>query len=597
MERLFSILLLSTFFFHGTSNGQFSHKVDSLLSIYKSAVNDSDRVVAVGKLAEYYYIYHLDRQGDSILQEQLKIAEISQNKSLFLIVFFGKAVMNISKWSNKETFDRALQFVNKGLEYSKTIGREDYVTLSYIRLATLYRKKGEIDKAFYNANVALTSSLNIENDSIKILAAIELGDTYQAKGESLLAFKTYTTAFDNAVADNNVFLQSEVYHRFSELYLSLRNDLTAREYLSRSVELNKKHKNGEGLVKDYIDLARLTDERYYIEKALSLSDSLNLENHFIRAKEIMYGYYTVLVRNSDSTMKFLNDNADLTETWKNIGMPYYYLNIGAVYEYVDKWDSAVYYFQLAEPGYEKHFNDKNRQELYAEIGKCYSLLQKPEQAIQYYEKAFALNKQINSLVNAITYSDELSALYGQIDDYKKAFNYSRQGVVLKDSLQKIANQRDIALIELTNEEKRHERELEAIAAQKLVKRNLQYMAITVFITVIFFFLIVLGMFPISKVTIKLLGYFAFISLFEFIVLLIDPFLHDLTHGQPLQVWLIKIVLIALLVPLQHYLEHKTITYLHSRKKKYTFSIKKWWQRQKKPTEAAIDEIEKDTAML
>ena len=253
--------------------------------------------------------------------------------------------------------------------------------------------------------------------------------------------------------------------------------------------------------------------------------------------------------------------------------------------------------QLAQPGYEKNFNEKNRQVLYTEIAKCYSFLQKPEQAILYYEKALALNKQINSLANAITYSDALSALYGQIDDYKKAFYYSRQGVVLKDSLQKIANQRDIALIELTNEEKRHDRELQAIAAQKLVKRNLQYMAITISITVFFFLLIVLGMFPISNITIKLLGYFAFISLFEFIVLLIDPFLHHLTHGQPLQIWLIKIVLIAMLVPLQHFLEHKTISYLHSRKKKYSFSIKKWWQRQKKPTAAAIDEIEKDTAIL
>ena len=107
------------------------------------------------------------------------------------------------------------------------------------------------------------------------------------------------------LTDDNIFLQSEVYHRFSELYISLQNDLTAKEYLLRSVELNKKYKNGEGLVKDYIDLARLTNERYYIEKALSLSDSLNLENYFIRAKGIMYGYYTVLVKNSDSTIKFL----------------------------------------------------------------------------------------------------------------------------------------------------------------------------------------------------------------------------------------------------------------------------------------------------
>lgn len=596
MERFLLITLLSTFLFHGKSDAQFSHKVDSLWAIYNTAANDSDKVVAYGKLAEYYYIYQLDKEGDSVLQEQLKIAEISQNKNLFFAAFFGNAIMNISSWGRKETFDRALQFVNKGLDYSKMTGREDYVILSYIRIATLYRKKAELDKAFYNANIALTSSLNIKNDSIKILAAIELGDTYQAKGESLLAFKTYTNAFDNAVDADNIFLQSEVYHRFSELYISLQNELEAKEYLLRSVALNKKHKNGEGLVKDYIDLARLTDERFYIEKALSLSDSLNLEYYYIRAKGLMFGYYTVIVKNSDSTLNFLNNNPDLNQTYINIGMPFYYMNIGSVYHYANKWDSAVYYLQLAQPGFEKDFSEKNRQALYEVIGEGYSNLQNPRMAISYYEKALALKTQL-SPAKATAYSNALSTLYGQIQDYQKAFYYSRQGALLKDSLEKMANQRDIALIELGNEEKRHEKELQEIAAQKLVKRNLQYMAITVFITGIFFFLIVLGMFPISKVTIKLLGYFAFISLFEFIVLLIDPFLHDLTHGQPLLIWLIKIVLIGLLVPIQHFLEHKTISYLHSRKKKYTFSIKKWWQHQKKPTEATIDGIEEDTAVL
>jgi hypothetical protein len=150
MERFFLITLLSTFFFHGTTVAQFSHKLDSLMTIYNTAASDSDKVVACGKLAEYYYIYQLAREGDSVLQEQLKIAEISQNKNLFLTAYFSKAIMNISDWGRKETFDRALQFVNKGLDYSKTIGREDYVTLSYIRLATLYRKRAELDKAFYN---------------------------------------------------------------------------------------------------------------------------------------------------------------------------------------------------------------------------------------------------------------------------------------------------------------------------------------------------------------------------------------------------------------------------------------------------------------
>ncbi len=597
MERFFLIALLSSFLLQGSSNAQFNHKIDSLVAIYRAASNDSDKVVACEKLAEYHYIYQLDREGDSVLQLELNIAELSQNKNLFLTALFGKAVMNISIWGRKETFDKALEFVRKGLNYSKTIGREDYETLSYIRMATLYRKRAQLDNAFYNANIAFTFSQNINEDSIKILAAIELGDTYQAKGEALLAFKTYTNAFDMAVDADNIVLQSEVYHRFSELYLALDNELTAKENLFRSLELNTKYKNGEGLIKDYIDLAKLTEERYYIERAISLSDSLNLENYFIQAKGIMFGYYTYIIASSDSTLKFLNNNPDLKQTYINIGMPFYYMNLGSIYRYSNKADSAVYYLQLAQPGFEKDYNEKNRQTLYEEIAQCYSILQNPRSAILYFEKALALKTEINSPGKTAQYSFALSSLYEQLQDYKKAFYYSRQGVILKDSLQKMASQKDIALIEVNNEKKRHEKELELIAQHKLVKRNLQYMAITIFITVLFFLLIVIGMFPISKVTVKLLGYFAFISLFEFIVLLIDPFLHHLTDGQPLKIWLIKIFLIALLVPLQHYLEHGMIHFLESRKKKNTFSLKKWWQRQKKPTVATIDGMEEDTAVL
>jgi tetratricopeptide (TPR) repeat protein len=597
MVRFFSILFFSTFLFHGSSVAQFSHKIDSLLVIYHAASNDSDKVVACGKLAEYYYIYQLDREGDSVLQLQSKIAELSQNKNLILINLFGNAVMNISDWSRKETFDRALEFVQKGLDYSRDIGNEDYVTLSYIRMATFYRKIGQPDNAFNSANIAFTSSQNIDDDSIKILAAIEMGECNKAKGESVLAFKNYTRAFDLAVEANNVFLQSEVYHRFSELYISLNNDLTAKENLLKSRELNKKYKNGEGLIKDYIDLARHSNERDYIEMALSLAESLNLEKYIMRVKEIMLSYYTVVIKNSDSTLKFLNNNPDLKQRYINIGMPFYYMKLGEVYHYANKPDSAIYYLELAEPGFEKDFSDKNRQTLYVEIAESYSLLKQTQRAILYYEKGLALKLQVNNPANVAEYSDSLSLLYEQLQDYKKAFYYSRQGIVLKDSLRGLANQKDIASIEVNNEKKRHDKELELIAQHKLVRRNLQYMAITIFITVFFFLLIVIGMFPVSKITVKLLGYFAFISLFEFIVLLIDPLLHHLTDGEPLKIWLIKIVLIALLVPLQHYLEHGLVRFLHSRKLKNKFSIKKWWQHQKKPTSATIDGIEEDTAVL
>ena len=62
-------------------------------------------------------------------------------------------------------------------------------------------------------------------------------------------------------------------------------------------------------------------------------------------------------------------------------------------------------------------------------------------------------------------------------------------------------------------------------------------------------------------------------------------------------WIFKIIIIALLVPLQHGLEHKLVTYLEKRKKKKILSIKKWWVSKKKLTDDTIDKIEEDTALL
>ncbi len=586
-------------FFLPSTKSQINHKIDSITALLQKASSDSARVIISGKLAEYYYIYQLDKSGDSMLQKQLNIAEFSQNKFLVLQALFGNAITNISNWRSKETFDRAILFLNKGLEYAKASGNEDYIALAYTRIAALYRKRGQLENSFTNANIAFTSSLNIKSDSIKILAAIELGDTYLAKGESLLAFKTYINAYDKAIAIKNIHLQSEVLHRYSNLYQNLGNRDQAKENLYQSLELNRENKNREGLIKDYIDLARLTDERLFIEKAIELSDSLDLEKHLIQAKRIMFGYYTYIIANSDSTIYYINSNPDLKQVFLNGGLPSYHWNLGSVFHYANKPDSALFYFKSAEPFFTRDYDVRARQALYEEMGECFSMVNDHQQAILYFEKALALIPQFNDPAKEARYSHSLSNLYSKLEEYKKAYEYSSRSAQLKDSLQKLSNLRDIALVEVNNEKRNHEKELEAQEEKRIIRRNLQYMAITVALTVIFLVLIVIGTLPISPLTIKILGYFAFISLFEFIVLLIDNFLHRIAHGEPLKIWLCKIILIALLVPFQHYLEHGMIRFLASKKLaklKDKVSLKKWW-RVKKPTATDIDDIEKDGAVL
>jgi hypothetical protein len=113
------------------------------------------------------------------------------------------------------------------------------------------------------------------------------------------------------------------------------------------------------------------------------------------------------------------------------------------------------------------------------------------------------------------------------------------------------------------ENKRSERFELAKAEALRKKHNLQYMGISAAIIALFIALAAMGRLKVKPMLIRGLGFLSFILLFEFIILLIDKPIHEITHGEPLPVLMIKIVIIAVLLPLHHWLEHKVIHYLMS----------------------------------
>ena len=580
------------FLFTNVAKAQFKYKIDSFNILVSKAVSDSEKVVALGDLATFYYTYQLDRQGDSILQKQLALAGISENKNLLLTVLFGNAITNIastknvSSWRSKETLDKANAFIQKGLNYAKDIGSEVFTALSYIRLAELYRSMGLLEKAYYHASVGFSTAAALKNDSIKIMAAIEMGNVYLVRGEALLAYKSFTNAYDDAVNNNFYSLQAEVFHCYAALYKLLGNELQAQENLHKSIEVNRQHHQQEGLIKDYIEFGRISNERYYIDKAISLADSLHIEKYIIQAKRLLYGYYAFVVANIDSTLQYINRNEDLKQVYFLGDSSKYYSIMGSIYHYGNKCDSALYFMKLAEPGFEKDFGITSLQNLYAQLADCYNKTNQLQESITYYQKAITLNKEVNDPAIEVSYLSSLSRLNERVGKYKEAFTYATQAGDLKDSLQKLSDRRGITLMEVNNEKKQHEALLEKIAREKLVKTNLQYMAITIAISLIFLAMLLTGMFPVSKVTNKILGYFAFISLFEFVILLLDTFLHKITHGEPLKIWLLKIVIVAILAPFHHFLEKGMTRFIESRrlvKLRQKLSFKNWW---KKPTTTA-----------
>ncbi len=601
MKKILTIFFFSLLLLQNVCFAQFQKQLNSLDVLYKKSVSDSEKVIVLGRVADLYYTYQLNKRGDSVLKEQLLLAELSDNNNLVLLALFGNAITNISEFASAESFNNIISFLEKGIYFAKSQNRYDYLAIGYTRLANVQRKRGNFDQALYQATQALQIIPNIKNDSIKAVVYIELGNSYVAKGEAVSGVRNFNNAFDIALELESVPLQSDVYHCFSEMYfVALNNPDLAKEFLQKNLKLNKEKNYALGQIRNYYDLSRVTEEVTYLKKAIALSDSIHHYKYLLEAKILMLYYYFIVDKNSDKALQYLETEPDIKESYVSAGVGNYYQTKGYIYFFTNQFDSALNYFKLAEYDFIKNFDDKRSRALFNYIADTYKGLYDLPNATAYYIKALNLSKKTNDVKFIAPILNSLSAIYEQQEEYKKAFYYSKQAKQYSDSLGNLSKARDIALLDVERENRRHEDELRQLAEKQENKRSVQYMAITIAIGLVFIIMLFIGTFPVSKLTIKILGYIFFISLFEFIVLVIDTFLHQITYGEPLKIWLIKIVLIAMLVPLQHFLEHRLTKFLESKKlleARTNFNFKKWFLKIKKPAPLNDDGFEEGTAVL
>lgn len=581
MKKIATIFILLIFLSpKNCVSQQFDKELDSLCIMCNRSTSDSQKVITLGKLANHYYIFKLNSKGDSVLRQQLLVAELSNNTNLILKALFGEAILNIGPSSSIESFDRTINFVQKGIDYAKAINNYDYQALGYTRMSEILRKRGANDKALFNCILALSLIQNITSDSVKTVTYIELGETYLSRGEAVLACTYFNSAYDLSVQLKSIPIQSKVHHCLYEMYRQLGDTVAARNELTQSIILNKRKGNMRGLVADYSDLARLLDEKFLIERTIELADSLGDYKDLLDAKRSMLVYIYVIEKNTADALKYLDSEPDLKQSYINDGIENYFITLGNIYFYTGDADSALNYYKTAEPALAKNFDQNSSRINFEQIAECYRLKNNFPEAISYYLKAIKISLQMTDANTIAFYSGKLSDLYETQKDYKNALFYSKQSIVYEDSLRELSRQNDITLLGVDRENKRHQQELLQQEQKEISHRNIQYFGITLSIVIIFFIMLFVGSYPVSPLTVKLMGYFFFISLFEFIVLIIDNLvINHIIHNQPLKLWLIKIGVIALLVPFQHFLEHNVIGLLASRKLievRTKFSVKNWW---------------------
>ena len=150
----------------------------------------------------------------------------------------------------------------------------------------------------------------------------------------------------------------------------------------------------------------------------------------------------------------------------------------------------------------------------------------------------------------------------KMNNYRNALKYFRLYVQFKDSVFNLEKERDITSLEAKfkfekkiADEKRHNEIMQAQIKEQTNRRNLlQYSGIFIFIIFMIVITFLTGKFRLKIRVAEGIIFITFILLFEFILVIIDPFTDRISMQTPLYKLVINFILALLIFPLHSYFE-------------------------------------------
>ncbi len=201
------------------------------------------------------------------------------------------------------------------------------------------------------------------------------------------------------------------------------------------------------------------------------------------------------------------------------------------------------------------------------IAKLFMKSSQADSALYYARKSLLVAEKSGFTKHILSAGDFLFTYYESIRLIDSAYAYQKISVAAKDSLfnqEKVRASQNLGFSE-------HMRQQEIIETAKIAaeerKNNIQIAALGVFIPVFLGIVLMLSKRNVKPGAMEFMGMLGVLMLFEFIALLIHPYIEKWTHHSPVLMLLILVVVASLLVPLHHKMEHWVKEELSNRRHK------------------------------
>ncbi|MFN8243449.1 MAG: hypothetical protein U0X40_05285 [Ferruginibacter sp.] len=263
------------------------------------------------------------------------------------------------------------------------------------------------------------------------------------------------------------------------------------------------------------------------------------------------------------------------------------VGLGEVALKLKKYDAAGFHLRSALPYLEKARNEDLLCETYWGLANLHDSLQHTDSARFYASRMLSLARQDGFLRWELKAADFLTAFYRKNNRIDSAYTYLLLAGTLRDSISGIDKIRTSQIISGNEQIRQAELAEQKRLAAAERKQQLQFLFIAIFIPAFFLITFFLSRRRIHIRVIEFMGILSLLILFEFLTLLLHPWVAEKTHHTPVLELLVFVAVAAILIPAHHRIEHWLVKKLTARKKHPTegrLHVKKVRMKMKKPPE-------------
>lgn len=232
-----------------------------------------------------------------------------------------------------------------------------------------------------------------------------------------------------------------------------------------------------------------------------------------------------------------------------------YRNFGIYYKQKNMYELSLNYYKNARAKYLEMNDLFDLADISNFTSEVYFLMHQYDSSIAYANIAILISRQnkfSQYLMDGYTW---LYKNYEQQNNRDSSLKYLKLSLSTKDSLFNEDKQRKIQSMVFTEQLRQQEKMTETQKAEEDRKQNLQYSLITLgIVTFLILFFLLSRSIIVTEKWVSFFGILGLLIVFEFINLLIHPFLEKATHHNLILMLLALVAIASLLIPLHHRIE-------------------------------------------